>query len=132
MSIFRQVYDSTVVPVLMTAFADQSVPATYEVGSTTCDLYLIKRGERVELETDVHGDEIKKWRSQIVISTDPDSPWGGVESPQLTATFTIDGVRWSVAPSAGMAIESKTESFAVINLVRSAGVSKSYPNSRRE
>ncbi len=132
MSLFRHIYDQTVVPTLMTAFAENSVIAFYRIGNSETEIRLIDRGERIEIEMDSEGDEIKRRRKQVVICTDPDSPWGGVADPQLTGQIEIGGVAWNISPSAGQAAESVTGSFAVLNLVRSAGVSKSYQGSRKD
>lgn len=132
MSFFRAIYDQHAVPAIMSTFCDDNVEMLYTIGSTVTELRGIDRGETIELEVDVEGDEIKRHRKQVVISTSSCSPWGGVRDPQITATITIDGTRWAIEPKNGQAVESCTDSFAVINLVRSSGVAKAYPNYRKE
>jgi hypothetical protein len=129
-SFLRRVYDNYAAPALYRTFGDDAVQVLYEIGDTTTEIKAILRHARVEMDVDENGDANKRHRMQIVISTDPCSPFGGVSEPQLTARFVIDNVRWAVEPVDGRAIEVLTDTFALINLLRTSAVTKSYPSSR--
>lgn len=129
-SFLRGVYEGFAAPTLLRTFADDAVQVLYEIGDNCVELRAILRHARVEMDEDVNGDKLKRHRMQIVICTDPLSPLGGVAEPQLTARFTIDNAVWAVEPIDGKAVEVLSETFALINLIRTVGVTKSYPNSR--
>lgn len=115
---------------LLHDFADDGIVITHEIGQTSTELRGIVRNSRVEMEMDENGDQLKRHRCQLVITTNPDSQYGGVAEPQLTARFVINEHRWAVEPVEGRAIEAISESFAIINLVRTTSITKSYPGSR--
>ncbi len=129
-SFLRGVYNGFAAPTLLRTFGDDCVQVLYEIGSTTVELRAILRHARVDMYEDENGDKLKPKRMQIVICTDECSPFGGVADPQLTAKFIIDNERWAIEPIDGRAIEVLSETFALINLIRVQGVTKSYPNSR--
>lgn len=115
---------------LLHDFADDGILITYEIGQTSTELRGIVRNSRVEMQMDENGDQLKRHRCQIVITTNPESAYGGVVEPQLTARFVINEHRWAIEPVEGRAVEALTGSFAILNLVRTSGVTKSYSGSR--
>lgn len=129
-SFIRSLYDSHAAPMLLHDFADDGILITYEIGQTSTELRGIVRNSRVEMQMDENGDQLKRHRCQIVITTNPESAYGGVVEPQLTARFVINEHRWAIEPVEGRAVEALTGSFAILNLVRTSGVTKSYSGSR--
>jgi hypothetical protein len=135
-SLWRSLFDIHATPQLFTSFGNERVQLVYRIGDAEAHgIFGVVRDRATAMEMDTSGDAIKQERCTIVISTDPGSPWGGVESPQLKATWEIigeDGVStmWGVDPYPGKGIESLSESLAVIHLVRMYGMAKSIPNYR--
>jgi hypothetical protein len=131
MSIFGHLFKSHGMPSLFRTFGDDSVDLIYRIGDTDCRLQGIKRHEAVEMRQDDRGSGIKVRVCQIVISTEPTHPWGGIADPQATATWTIRvpgkaDQTWAVDTEPGKGIESITESRAVIHLVRETAATRSH------
>jgi len=61
------------------------------------DLTAIVGPERTD---ELDGETGRKLRitREVTILTDPDSDYGGVASPKMSATIEIDGVEWTIAP----------------------------------
>lgn len=135
-SLARHLFEVHATPTLLSFFGDTRVRLTYRIGDTVqAGIVGVIRDRQIAMEMDSAGDAIKQERCTVVISTDPGSPWGGVESPQLKATWEIagdDGVSttWGVDPYPGRGIEAISESLALIHLVRMYGMAKSIPNYR--
>lgn len=135
-SLHTSLFDIHGTPQLFSAFVNERVQLVYRIGDVEAHgISAVVRDKSVAMEMDSSGDAIKQERCTIEISVDPGSPWGGVESPQLKATWEIigeDGVStmWGVDPYPGKGIESVSGSLAVIHLVRMYGMAKSIPNYR--
>lgn len=104
-SFMRTLYNDMVSPVIMEQFSDDRQEFVYRVGGVveTPRLEGIIRNQRIVMLEDQHGDYIRKTVAEIVISSDPNSPWGGVSEPQLLAEFLVrsDGEEGSLWQTLG-------------------------------
>lgn len=129
-------FDSRATPSIFSQFADSDVRLTYQMGDTEVrGIVGVIRSVDQTFAEEEFGDILKPQRCQAVICTDPTSPWGGVENPQLKAYITVtepDGTEteWSIDPSEGAGIQNLTTSFALLHLVRHEGVVKAAPGTR--
>ncbi len=109
-------------PRLWRTFADDRKIVRYTFGNVVKECHAIVRDVRVEFLPDDDGTLVKRVLGQLVIGRDELAITGGIDDPQLKATFEIEDEygefsRWSVATSPdGNAIESKSDSFIVINI----------------
>lgn len=91
MSLMRAIYNDMVSPVIFEQFSDDRTEFVYRVGGVdvVSNIEGILRNQRIVMVEDSHGDYIRKTVAEIVISSDPNSPWGGVAEPQLMAEFVV-------------------------------------------
>lgn len=107
-------------------FADSGVPALMDVLGTAEVKYLdpevdpvtltaiVGNMEVVEEQGGSSGGRRKRAVRSVIISTDPDSDYGGVASPRLSAEIEMpDGEVWSIE-----GIEAKGESLVNLTCTR--------------
>ncbi len=122
MSRFDTDFAASGLPELMDQFGQ---PVTYSpVSGPDVSLTMILDPERMT-EEEKGGGRVLVQRWEGTITTDPDSDFGGVASPDETATITIGGVVWSVDELAKL-----TGAYAVLKLVRRSSLERSRPGYR--
>lgn len=114
MTAFDEMFASTASPLLFLQFGEliEYKPAA----GPNVPLTAIVEKERV-MEVQ-HGNEKKQQRArEVVIYSDPESEFGGIANPLLTARITIHSEEWSVAsrtgPSGGLWTITVVKSSAV-------------------
>lgn len=136
MSFARALYEQCGLPQLWSAFSDDRVLITYEMNGVTKQCRGILRDVRLDLVQSDDGILEKRVIGQLVVSRDEYSVMGGIDDPQLKATFTINDGQgrqstWSVMSNEGVAIEAKTGSLVVINIVKTRAAAISRREYRR-
>jgi hypothetical protein len=123
-------------PQIWNTFSDDGVTVRYVFGQTIRECRGILRDVRVEFLPSDDGLLIKRTIGQLLVGPDETAVMGGIEDPQLKASFEIeDGcgevTRWSVATSPdGNAIESKSSSFITINIQQTHAAARARPGYR--
>lgn len=77
--------------------------------------------------SDDEGHRLQVSTTEILISNDPASPYGGILSPMLSARFVIDGDNWVIDLESEKAITATTGSYHQIALKRSTPMGRGYP-----
>lgn len=133
MSWLRDVYDKSAVVPLFDMFSDDAVDVVYTIrDAAPVTVQAIIRNRVVEVDGDDEmGDKTKVVSLDVVVSTDPAGPWGGVADPQLLSTWEVEGVTYNVDPRPGKGIQALTDSLALISLRRSTAMNKAFPNYRQ-
>lgn len=130
MSLARALYGLYGAPVLWNYFADDRVIIRYEFGNVERQCNGIIRAVRVEMSEDEMGTTVKRTMAQLIIGRDEASIMGGIDDPQIKATFRIEDAEgqiseWNVASgSDGTAIEAQSSAFTVINIQHSRGANR--------
>jgi len=136
-SFFRAVFARHAITPLFQLFADKGVAVVYRFGAEEpIRLRAVIRAESTDFRDLEFGDILKPRFREIWISTNPGSPWGGVEDPQLGASFTFeeqDGTEteYSVDPTTGAGVRRLTTGLAIIGLRRNEAAAKVGPQLRR-
>lgn len=136
MSLLSSMFNALARPAAFHFFGDERVRFEYIVGDVClrCDGML--RNMRQEFRVDEMGDRLKVTTAELVISSDPLSPHGGVAAPQIKALWHITrphethATVWAVDDEPGRGINLIDESFAVIHLVRKGVAAKGSANLR--
>lgn len=131
-------FDRHAVDVLMDTFADVEVRLSVRTGTDELvDIEGIVRARSVAMEADEAGGIHRVERRSVVVASGENCPckWGIVADPQLKTVWTltdIDGntTEWGVDNSDGRAVESLSESLAVIHLVRHQAMTRSFAGYR--
>ena len=124
-SLFDDLMADVGVPVLMDALGDPTSITYTPAGGVAVTLTAIVGAETTEEDEVIDGREQKLIRA-VSIHTDPDSTWGGVASPALTAMVTIGGVQYAIE-----SIGSSDENWHTLNLTRRGKVEVSRRGYRR-
>lgn len=96
-----------------------------EPNAEPVDLTAIVGPERTDELDDGTGRKLRITR-EVTISTDPDSEYGGVASPKMSAKIEIDGVEWAIVAPATVG-----ENTAMLTVSRAPRVERSRAGYRR-
>lgn len=113
-------------PALMTHHGDTARVTYTAPGSAAVALTAIIGAETFE-EKQLEDGTRKIRRLAIIISTDPTSSYGGVATPKIKATVSIDSVNWSVE-----AVDPLEGARVQLTCVRHESMEKTRPSYRRE
>lgn len=121
MSSFAEFFDEMGVPTLMEHLGSPVVYVAAEGVRTPLTALAVAVATTEEREQ----GRTRRMVSGVLISTDPESPEGGIADPKITASVEIDGVRYAIE-----AIEARSESTAFLKLHRTQTIEHGRPNYR--
>ncbi len=124
MSKFSDLVNSMGVPLLMDQLGDVDSVVYTPAGGVPVTLTAIIGPEETEQGQD-EGGRCERVTREVVITTDPDSEYGGVAEPATNATATAKDATWAVEE-----ILSKTDSLARLQLLRKGITERSRPGYR--
>lgn len=95
MSTHTDMIGEAAIPLLMEQFADADRVTYKPKHGVATSLSAIVGDERSEEQTTSTGRR-RVVRRRLTITTDPSGDYGGVATPQLNATVTVDGISYAV------------------------------------
>lgn len=135
MSFARALFELYGKPTLQSAFTSEDVTVEYAFDNTVARFKAIIRDVRIELVQDDDGTLEKRTLGALVIDQNEFGFYGGIENPQLKGIFTIttpcgEQSRWSIASVDGNAIQAKTDSFVIVNIIQTRAAARSQAGFR--
>jgi hypothetical protein len=109
---FDDTFREAAVPVLMGYLSDPATVTYTAANGDQTELRAIITNQGADDQLDPAGRRVRKAR-EIIVTTDPDSEWGGLVKTDTKATVLLDGVVYAVE-----AVESHSESLIRLQLVQ--------------
>lgn len=124
MSQFDDMYTEIAVPALFEHHSRGTTVEYIDGENDPVTLTVIERNEQSDEQPEQEGRKRLRMKD-IIISTDPDSSYGGVAAPAEHAQIQMDGETWSIE-----AVEALSQSLARLRIIRRSSMERSRESYR--